>query len=258
MVNRKLWLSSVILFVVGFACITREASDRPSAADAATDGPDAREVAPKLPPPDRKDLGAACAASGDCVSGFCVHDVCCDTACDEACFACALPGIAGQCTALDGVEDPSAATPCTGTRICAKDASGMTACRLEDGQPCAQSADCASGHCRSYFRDQDGDGYGAKSTDTIIRCDALPRPPQGFTSQPGDCCDMDPGAHPGVAAYSTSRDACASFDWNCDGAEDKQSNGNCPTTSGAPPACGQACTLVFKGTLSVLFVQACR
>lgn len=134
----------------------------------------------------------------------------------------------------------------------------MTTCRLKDGEACTQAGDCASGYCRTYYRDQDSDGYGLKSPDGIVRCDATPRPPQGFAATAGDCCDVDKGAHPGVVAYFTARDACGSFDWNCSGAEEKQPNGTCPTASGPTLACGQACTIVLKGTASVLFVQACH
>jgi hypothetical protein len=113
--------------------------------------------------------------------------------------------------------------------------------------------------CRSYYRDQDGDGYGAESPQTIERCEATPAPPDGFTARSGDCCDTDPGANPGVGAatYFEARDGCGSFDWNCRDGEEKQSTGICPTT-GALLGCGQPCILVFKGVPSTLFVQECH
>jgi hypothetical protein len=257
MVNRRLWLSPVILSVLGLACPTKEAPDDPVTVDGGGEN-DARDVAPKLPPPQHRDLGAACSATGDCASGLCVDGVCCDAACDAECFACNVSGAAGRCTALDGAEDLLAVPPCAGTRVCARDSSGVTACRLKDGEACLQSSDCASDSCRSYYRDQDGDGYGVDAADTIRRCDAAPLPPQGFSTMAGDCCDADPGAKPSVASYFTTRDACGTFDWNCSGVEERQSSGSCPTTSGAALSCGQACTVVFKGTASVLFVQGCR
>jgi hypothetical protein len=254
MVKRTLRLSSAILFLFGLACPTKEAPD--DAADAVVDA-DASEGRPKLPPPQHNPLGAACSAAGDCASGLCVDGVCCDAPCDAACFACNIAGATGRCTALDGAEDLSAVPPCAGTGVCAMDSSGVTACRFKDGEACLQAGDCASGACRSYYRDQDGDEYGVDSADTIRRCAAVPQPPQGFSATAGDCCDTDAGAHPGVVAYFTTRDACGSFDWSCSGAEERQSSASCPTTSGAL-ACGQACTIVFKGTGSILFVQACH
>ena len=38
---------------------------------------------------------------------------------------------------------------------------------------------------------------------------------------PGDCCDADRGAHPGIGTYLATRQACGSFDWNCSGAEER-------------------------------------
>ena len=265
MTNRGLKLSSFIPFVLGLACMTREVPDDASgvdagvgssAQDAAVDT-DARPTATKLPPPIRKELGAACSGAGDCASGFCVDGLCCDSACDAACMACDLSASPGRCAALDGVADLSAVPPCTGTRICAKDVSGASACRLTDGEACVQSGDCASGWCRAYYRDQDVDGYGADGAETLHRCDATARPPQGFSAAAGDCCDTDSAAHPGVSAYFTTRDACGGFDWNCSGADERAASGTCPTASGLL-ACGQACSIGFKGTVSTVFVQACH
>jgi hypothetical protein len=166
----------------------------------------------------------------------------------------------GSCTGLNNLEDPSATPACSGSRICATDSSGAAACRLKDGEACTLPADCATGSCRTYYRDDDGDGYGADSPDTIVRCDAMPRPPQGFTATGGDCCDLDAGANPGLptSSYFTTKDLCGSYDWNCLNGEQKQSSPSCPTPSGAALSCGQACSIGFKGTSSVLFVQACH
>lgn len=133
------------------------------------------------------------------------------------------------------------------------------------GQACAAPGDCASGVCahgiccRSYYRDLDGDGYGAESSQTIERCEATAAPPDGFTARGGDCCDTDPGANlsVGAARYFETRNGCGSFDWNCRNGEEKQSTGICPTTH-ALLGCGEPCILVFKGEPSTLFVQACH
>lgn len=280
MANRRLWRSSALPLPLLSGCITKEAPheaptadcaadaaevqsiassvpDEPAGADGAVDVGDDEDGASNLSPPLSKELGASCDTAVDCAS-FCVDGVCCDSSCDKECLACTVPGSLGQCTTLDGVEDLSAAITCTGSRTGAIDPSGSTACRLKHGEACTQGAGCASGSCRSYFRDQDGDRCGVDSANTINRCDVTPRPPQGFTTIFGDCCDVSPGAHPGVTAYFTTRNACGSFRWNCSGAEEKQTNRTCPSASGAALSCGQACTFVFKGTASVLFVQACH
>jgi hypothetical protein len=41
--------------------------------------------------------GGACVDAVDCVSGNCVDDVCCESACDGANESCNLPGLAGVC-----------------------------------------------------------------------------------------------------------------------------------------------------------------
>ena len=261
MTNRRLKLS-LLPFVLGLACITKEVPDDASGVDAGVDAmtvdaPVESDGRPKLPPPTHKELGAACSGAGDCASGFCVDGVCCDAACEAACLACDLSGTSGRCTALNGVEDLSTTTPCAGTRVCAKDSSGATACRLKDGDACVAPSDCASGFCRAYYRDQDKDGYGADGADTVHRCDATAQPPTGFTAAAGDCCDGDPVVHPGVSAYFTLRDACGGFDWNCSGADERSTTGTCPTSTGVL-ACGQACSIVLKGTVSTVFVQACH
>jgi hypothetical protein len=175
------------LFVLGLACMTREVRDDAAATDSGH--ADATGAAGDVPPPPGEDLGEACAVPGDCMSGLCMHGVC----------------------------------------------------------------------CRSYYRDQDGDGYGAESPQTIELCEATPAAPDGFTARGGDCCDTDPVANPGLAAatYFEARDGCGSFDWDCRNGEEKQATGICPST-GASLRCGQPCILVFKGVASTLFVQACH
>ncbi len=252
-------IAHLLLVTTMAACPVREVPD--ASADGGSqqhgDVPD-RMSAPKLPPPDHKGLGVSCSARAECSSDFCVDGVCCDAACDATCFACSLPGTIGSCSSINNSEDAAGTPSCAGTRICGIDTSGATACLLKDGEACTLPADCATRYCRTYFRDEDSDGYGVESADTITRCDATSRPPQGYAAAGGDCCDLDPGASPGVTAYFTTGDSCGSYDWNCSDVEEKQSTESCPTTNGGPLPCGQACTIVFKGTGSVVFVQACH
>ncbi len=246
------------------ACMTRGAgSDEPSCCDAAVSDAESawdgsgHETMIKLPPPQRAPLGAACVGSADCASGFCADGVCCDTSCDVPCYACSLTGSLGTCAGLDGAEDLSASVTCTGAHVCAVDTSGAESCKLREGEACADSAECAGGACRTYYPDADADGYGAiGSSVALSRCDASPNPPSGFVETAGDCCDTDPGAHPSVVTYSASRDRCGSYDWNCSGVEERQNTQGCAGEQ--PVQCGQACSIVFKGTVSTLYVQACR
>lgn len=48
----------------------------------------------------RRGDGAMCDDPNDCISGNCVDDVCCDTACDQPAQACNLPGNEGVCSSL--------------------------------------------------------------------------------------------------------------------------------------------------------------
>ena len=268
--NLILLLASAAFFVFPGACMTRDATsdassccdagafDAPAAPNALGDGPD-RERALKLPPPTHQPLGAACVAATDCDSGFCVDETCCASACDTTCYACNQAGVLGTCAALDGVEDISAPTPCAGNRVCATEAPGTSSCKLREGEACLSSAECAGGACRSYYTDEDHDGFGASSGPAAFsRCDVNPNAPPGFSASANDCCDSDPAASPSAVSFSTTRDRCASYDWNCNGLEERQSAQGCPSAGGQPVGCGQACSVAFKGSVSTLYVQACR
>jgi len=93
--------------------------------------------------------GSACTAAVDCVSLNCVDGVCCNTACDGACFSCNQAQSPGTCLPLDNAEDPSANTPCGGINICAVQSSGQPACKLKSGRTCSTNAECASGACET-------------------------------------------------------------------------------------------------------------
>jgi hypothetical protein len=95
-------------------------------------------------------------------------------------------------------------------------------CLLVDGQACTSAGQCLSGTCTTFYYDGDGDGYGTP-TSSVSRCGTSPQ--AGFSSNSRDCCDIDPNAHPGAAA-SAVRDACSSYDWNCDGSASPVPHGN--------------------------------
>ncbi|NUP10522.1 MAG: WD40 repeat domain-containing protein [Polyangiaceae bacterium] len=64
-------------------------------------------------------LGAPCASNGECASGFCADDVCCDAACDGSCEGC---DAAGACTATTAGTDPDGECEggvCDGSSACA-------------------------------------------------------------------------------------------------------------------------------------------
>ncbi|MDC3956593.1 hypothetical protein [Polyangium jinanense] len=139
----------------------------------------------------KKDSGQPCAGAVDCVSGFCADGVCCNSACDTACFACDLMGSMGTCVPLVSAEDTNPTNVCAGTRSC--DATG--ACKAKDGGACVVAGDCLSGHCA------DGVCCDTDCTDTCMACD--------LAATPGVCS---------LVASGQKDDTCAGADEVCDGA----------------------------------------
>lgn len=89
----------------------------------------------------KKAEGAACAAAGDCLSGFCVDGVCCNMACGSLCKSCNVAGSVGTCVNVPkAIED---APGCTGVNSC----DGNGSCKKDDGQSCVFAAECANGVC---------------------------------------------------------------------------------------------------------------
>jgi hypothetical protein len=205
--------------------------------------------------------GNACKFTSDCLSGFCVDGVCCESACDQQCFSCNTGfQVRGMCRPLIGGTDPSAATACDGRRSCSTSAAtDVPACLLNNGESCDSNADCASGQCSAYYYDADGDTYGDPSR-SIKRCDTGNAPPASYTATAGDCCDADPNAHPGVTSFFQSVDSCGSYDYDCDGSDGKQHNtGSCAGYSGvSTPDCGTVCTILLLRSQYTAYTQACR
>ena len=102
-----------------------------------------------------------CASSDECLSGHCAQGVCCDTACNQPCASCALPGTLGTCTLVPpGLLDPIGTCPagstCNGRGGCVpptcaidSDCGSLYLCKDARCVPCnatcASSADCTVG-----------------------------------------------------------------------------------------------------------------
>jgi hypothetical protein len=53
-----------------------------------------------------KAVGATCTTAGECASGFCTDQVCCQEACQDTCASCALSSTRGICTGYPANTDP--------------------------------------------------------------------------------------------------------------------------------------------------------
>jgi hypothetical protein len=60
----------------------------------------------------KRTMGATCTAMNQCASNFCVDGVCCNTACDQTCYACDLPGTVGMCNAIPDGQERGATPEC--------------------------------------------------------------------------------------------------------------------------------------------------
>ncbi len=117
--------------------------------------------------------GQPCLNAGDCASGFCVDDVCCDTLCDGACMACSAStgsstGPPGTCSPLQAAEFDSLCAN-AGNGFCGFDGqcTAQGTCRYKDaGSACGQQA-CKDA-TTAYAPDAcDGAGACAAATATV-------------------------------------------------------------------------------------------
>jgi hypothetical protein len=110
-------------------------------ADAGTNQYDAsQDSSPSLtcmPNDPQGEAGSACLCDGDCLSGFCVENVCCNTACTGGCYTCSssssiLPGTCVRRVAGADPRDPSD-------------------CPAQDPSSCGLDGTCdGAGACRSF------------------------------------------------------------------------------------------------------------
>jgi hypothetical protein len=203
--------------------------------------------------------GNTCQATADCLSGFCVDGVCCETACDQQCFSCNTAfELRGMCRPFTSGTDLNASVPCGGSSSCALGPTpDQPVCLLDDGQPCTTAAECVSGQCSTFYADADGDKYGNADRSVTI-CGAADAPPASFVVVAGDCCDADGDAHPNQSEFFSHPDACGSFDYNCDGYDQKEfTTGSCGGQPGGA-ACGKTCLAEVLMSPVVLYTQACR
>ena len=107
--------------------------------------------------------GGTCKAAADCLTGFCVGGVCCESSCNAPCQTCGLPATPGKCQVAPDGFSCSDKNPCNGeesckTGLCAlgaapscDDANACTTDTCEPGAGCQHPALPDGRDCRASF-----------------------------------------------------------------------------------------------------------
>ena len=77
--------------------------------------------------------------------------------------------------------------------------------------------------CSQYYLDNDGDGFGVNGA-TQCWCEAT-FPYTGSINPAADCYDNNANAYPNASGYYTNHRGDGSYDYNCNGAEERQYTG---------------------------------
>lgn len=137
----------------------------------------------------KKVVGRPCGDGTDCLTGFCVDGVCCESACDGLCEKC---DGSGTCVAVADGEDPG--NECPGTDTCGGVCDGNRDCRFPDDTVICTAATCSDGVVTNARR---CDSAGACQPQGMLFCN-------GFACQ-GSGCRKSCGA-----------DAECATGWMCD------------------------------------------
>ncbi len=201
-------------------------------------GARSENTASVLPPPTN---ALACSTDTDCGSGFCVDEVCCDSACTGTCEACTAAkkssGIDGECGPIKFDSDPD--NECVIGSAC----DGQGTCKFYNGVPCPVGNEClsycvdgvccgniCSGACQSCSAAKKGSGV-----DGVCE-------PIAVGTDPDDECSA--GACDGAGT-------CASIGGACTSNAQCGSGGSCVDNVCCDSACTgtcQACTAAKKGS----------
>jgi len=174
----------------------------------------------------------------------------------------------GTCTAGGGFDNAS----CNGLLEC--NAAG-TQCLRASGEVCTAAAQCATGICVTLYLDSDYDGWGVADGNLGTRCARAYQNGHyvafsasfAMSSVATDCCDMDPGSHPEITPSEIQpnnvRNACDSWDWNCDGTLFSYIKSSCDCTTqctgenpslqcfpGGDPGCGNTAAYDIRDCLN--------
>ena len=172
---------AVALLAAGVGCGGAGEARKPDASAGMGGGPGGRglggsvEVDTGVPDRPTKQIGETCTTPSDCGSGQCVEGVCCNEACDKACFTCKNPGTEGTCLPAFQGTDPGdrcpteSRTTCGTTGVC----DGTGACERFSGNA---GVVCAEEACVGFMRTTTGtcDSDGTCSGATTHAVHAVP------------------------------------------------------------------------------------
>ena len=115
--------------------------------------------------------GAYCGTNPKaCKSGFCVDQVCCDTACDGACESCGLTGSAGVCTLVPAGQDLD--KDCKGaSAACDGSCDGAGACSYPDATTSCGALSCKTSTLTTPVCDGKGGCVDQTASCSPHRCD---------------------------------------------------------------------------------------
>jgi hypothetical protein len=131
-------------------------------------------------------------------------------------------GATGQCVACQANADCSLVSG--GRNLCQ---AGRCVSPIRPlGESCTANNQCESGNCQPFYRDTDRDGYAPQGAVAESFCFAV-----GFTKaqytrlaptgRSIDCLDSAIDVNPGQAAFFADPAANGSYDYNCDGVEER-------------------------------------
>jgi hypothetical protein len=148
----------------------------------------------------KRGLGDACSSAGQCASNNCVSGICCDSACDKACFSCKQASKPGTCLPVPAGEDPGDKCSAEDASTCRRDGlcDGNGACRFW-----AQGTACGAASCMdavvSSARACDGKGTCSAATRTDCGAYAC-----GEAATCGTTCTGSAGCAPGFICSGTT------------------------------------------------------
>ncbi|MBI3206610.1 MAG: hypothetical protein HYZ29_34045 [Myxococcales bacterium] len=173
----------------------------------------------------------ACSGSGACVKAdkSCGNYQCSGANCLASCT------LDSECVSSAYCENPACNSKLDLGKKCPKNSackSGICVLGACCSTTCGPNFDCATGACQcngqtcdagvaciTFYQDADGDGFGNKG---MYKLGCANKPPTGYVLDNTDCYDNNKDAKPGQTQWFPTHRGDNSFDYNCDGTQEKQ------------------------------------